>query len=61
MARLNELLLADLPADRFITFAMAMLQPDGKVELLLSAGHGPTFLYRAPINRSSSSRATACR
>jgi serine phosphatase RsbU (regulator of sigma subunit) len=46
MARLNDLLLADLPADRFITFAMAMLQPDGKVELL-SAGHGPTFLYRA--------------
>ena len=46
MTRLNELLADDLPADRFITFALAMLQPDGKVELL-SAGHGPTFLYRA--------------
>jgi serine phosphatase RsbU (regulator of sigma subunit) len=46
MARLNDLLQADLPADRFITFAMAMLQPNGNVELL-SAGHGPTFLYRA--------------
>jgi len=46
MERLNELLLTDVPASRFITFAMAMLQPDGMVELL-SAGHGPTFLYRA--------------
>ena len=46
LARLNDLLSADLPADRFITFAMAMLQPDGTVELI-SAGHGPTFLYRA--------------
>jgi serine phosphatase RsbU (regulator of sigma subunit) len=50
MARLNDLLHADLPADRFITLAIAMLQPDGRVELL-SAGHGPSFLYRAATGR----------
>lgn len=46
MARLNELLHPDLPADRFITFAIAMLNSNGGIELL-SAGHGPTLLYRA--------------
>jgi serine phosphatase RsbU (regulator of sigma subunit) len=46
VARLNDLLHADLPSDRFITFAIAILSPDGRVELL-SAGHGPTLLYRA--------------
>jgi len=46
MRRLNELLHTDLPADRFITLAIAILDPQGRVELL-SAGHGPSFLYRA--------------
>jgi serine phosphatase RsbU (regulator of sigma subunit) len=46
MRRLNELLLADLPDGRFITLAIALLSPDGTVELV-SAGHGPTLLYRA--------------
>ena len=46
VGRLNDLLHADLPSDRFITFAIAILSPDGRVELL-SAGHGPTLLYRA--------------
>jgi serine phosphatase RsbU (regulator of sigma subunit) len=46
MRRLNELLLADLPAGRFITLAVALLSPDGSVELV-SAGHGPTLLCRA--------------
>jgi serine phosphatase RsbU (regulator of sigma subunit) len=46
VTRLNELLADDLPADRFITFVVAVLDRDGTVQLI-SAGHGPTLLYRA--------------
>ena len=46
MSRLNKLLHADLPADRFITFALVVLDQSGSAELG-SAGHGPTLLYRA--------------
>jgi sigma-B regulation protein RsbU (phosphoserine phosphatase) len=46
LARLNELLKDDLPADRFITFVVAVLDASG-VARLASAGHGPTLLYRA--------------
>lgn len=46
LARLNELILSDLSGARFITMAVAVVGPDGDVDLL-SAGHGPTFLYRA--------------
>lgn len=46
MVKLNQLLHGDLPGNRFITFALAMVRPSGHVRLL-SAGHGPTLLYRA--------------
>ena len=46
MARLNALLHADVIDGRFITLAMAVLEPDGQVELV-SAGHGPTMLFRS--------------
>lgn len=46
MARLNSLVLADVSGGRFVTLAMAVLEVSGRVELV-SAGHGPTFLYRA--------------
>lgn len=46
LTRLNQLLHGDIPADRFITFVVAVLDPDGTVDLV-SAGHGPTLLYRA--------------
>jgi serine phosphatase RsbU (regulator of sigma subunit) len=46
VTRLNQLLHGDLPADRFITFVVAVLDQTGRVELV-SAGHGPTLLYRA--------------
>ncbi len=46
LTRLNALIFDDLPADRFITLVMAVLAADGTVQLI-SAGHGPTFLYRA--------------
>jgi serine phosphatase RsbU (regulator of sigma subunit) len=44
--RVNELIQDDLPADRFITFAIALIEPDGAVQLV-SAGHGPSLLYSA--------------
>jgi serine phosphatase RsbU (regulator of sigma subunit) len=45
--RINRLIYEDLSrTGRFITMALAILQPDGSVELV-SAGHGPTLLYRA--------------
>jgi len=46
LTRVNELLHGDLPSDRFITFVMAVLGEAGDVKLI-SAGHGPTLLYRA--------------
>lgn len=46
LRRLNELLSRDMSGGRFITMAVAIVGPEGAVDLL-SAGHGPTFLYRA--------------
>jgi serine phosphatase RsbU (regulator of sigma subunit) len=46
LTRLNELLDGDLPSDRFITFVVAVLDEHGGAHLV-SAGHGPTLLYRA--------------
>lgn len=43
---LNRLIINDLTSGRFITMAVALISPDGNVELL-SAGHGPTFLFCA--------------
>lgn len=46
LTRLNALLEGDIPGDRFITFAMAVFNCNGAVQFI-SAGHGPTLLYRA--------------
>jgi serine phosphatase RsbU (regulator of sigma subunit) len=46
VTRLNQLLHDDLPSDRFITFVIAVLEENGGAHLI-SAGHGPTLLYRA--------------
>lgn len=46
VTRLNDLLHGDLPGDRFITFVVAVLDEGGGAQLV-SAGHGPTLLYRA--------------
>ena len=45
--QLNQLLIADLPADRFVTFAAALLDPQRGQVQLISAGHGPILHYRA--------------
>jgi PAS domain S-box-containing protein len=44
--RLNELTLADLSGDRFVTLAAAKLSPGGTLEVF-SAAHGPMVLRRA--------------
>jgi serine phosphatase RsbU (regulator of sigma subunit) len=46
LAGINSLIFDDLKGTgRFITMVIAILSPDGTVELI-SAGHGPTLLYR---------------
>jgi serine phosphatase RsbU (regulator of sigma subunit) len=51
MSRVNGLLADDLPANRFVTFVVAVLDPKaGRLELL-SAGHGPILVYKASENR----------
>ena len=44
--RINTLIMDDVKGQRFVTMAVAVLDPDGAIDLV-SAGHGPTFLYRA--------------
>ncbi len=47
LMRVNQLIYDDLAASgRFITMVIAVISPDGRVDLC-SAGHGPTLLYRA--------------
>ncbi len=46
LKRLNQLLAEDLPPDRFVTYAVALLDPIGSKLQLLSAGHGPILWYR---------------
>jgi len=44
--RLNQLLAEDLPANRFVTFVVVLLDPvTARIEVL-SAGHGPIIWYR---------------
>lgn len=45
--RMNDLLHADLDSGRFVTFALAVIDPENSIIRLLSAGHGPVLLYRA--------------
>jgi phosphoserine phosphatase RsbU/P len=44
--RLNRLLAEDLPPNRFVTFALALLDPKSARVDVLSAGHGPILWYR---------------
>lgn len=46
MKRLNELMLQDAVEGRFVTCAMAELDPDSYRVRLCSAGHGPIFVTR---------------
>jgi len=53
LAQINHLVFDDIGGTgRFITMAIAILSPDGTVELV-SAGHGPTLLYHAASGKIS--------
>jgi sigma-B regulation protein RsbU (phosphoserine phosphatase) len=47
MESLNDLLMADLPDGRFVTYVATLLDPRSHSAELVSAGHGPTFHYVA--------------
>ena len=51
MNRINALLSEDLPANRFVTFAICILDPQTSRLELLSAGHGPILIYKASEDR----------
>ncbi len=51
MNRINALLSEDLPANRFVTFAICILDPQTSRLELLSAGHGPIVIYKASEDR----------
>jgi len=42
---INQALGRDLTQERFVTFAAAVCGPDGEEAEILSAGHGPLFIY----------------
>lgn len=46
LERLNDLIHGDVHGDRFVTFAMAVLDPRTHELEILSAGHGPSLLFR---------------
>jgi len=45
MSHMNGLLVKDLPAERFVTFVVALIDPVKSRIQLSSAGHGPILLY----------------
>lgn len=47
MDRINTLLIEDLTASRFVTFAAGLLDPAQRRLDLISAGHGPLLFYKA--------------
>lgn len=47
MAQVDALIATDVPDGRFITAAIALLDPNGCRLSVYSAGHGPLFLYSA--------------
>jgi serine phosphatase RsbU (regulator of sigma subunit) len=50
-AQVDALLAGDIPAGRFITAAVALLEPDEHRLNLYSAGHAPLYLYNAQDGR----------
>jgi serine phosphatase RsbU (regulator of sigma subunit) len=51
LARLNHLLYEDLPAEKFVTLAFGVLDPDEGTLELVSAGHGPLLFFLSAENR----------
>ncbi len=51
LGRLSQLLYDDLPAEKFVTLAAGLLDPDRAMLQLISAGHGPLLFYSASEDR----------
>jgi serine phosphatase RsbU (regulator of sigma subunit) len=51
MTHINDLLVEDLPDNRFVTFVAAVLSDASPSVQLLSAGHGPLYFYEAADDR----------
>ncbi len=51
LGRVNRLLYADLPPERFVTLAVGLLDPDEATMELISAGHGPLLFYLSAEKR----------
>jgi serine phosphatase RsbU (regulator of sigma subunit) len=51
LERLNSLLADDLANNRFVTFAVILLNPTSGEIRVLSAGHGPILWYRRAANK----------
>lgn len=47
LGHINDLLAEDLPQGRFVTFMVAVISPRSSSIEVLSAGHGPWFVYRS--------------
>ena len=54
MTRLNELLVKDLPSERYVTMVVAWLDPANSRFELISAGHGPLLRYQAACDQFES-------
>ncbi len=54
LSRVNGLLQADIPADRFVTAVVGVLDPAGDSMAMVSAGHGPLLFYRAKTGKVES-------
>jgi serine phosphatase RsbU (regulator of sigma subunit) len=52
--RLNQLLADDLPSNRFVTYAVVLLDPMTSHVEVLSAGHGPILWYRYAADKIDS-------
>lgn len=59
LGRINHFLHEDLPSGRFVTFVVGLLDGEQHEIELLSAGHGPLFIYSAATARVESLNAHA--
>jgi len=57
--RINQALERDLTPQRFVTFAAAVCAPDSEEAEILSAGHGPLFIYSRSADRFTKMEAQA--
>jgi len=59
LGHINQALQGDLSPERFVTFVAAVCAPDSKEAEILSAGHGPLFIYSRSADRFTELEAQA--